>query len=39
MKPENKLRRVLIVGGTHGNEFTGAYLIKKFEQFSELIHR
>lgn len=39
MKPKNKLSRVLIVGGTHGNEFTGAYLIKKFEQFPELIHR
>ena len=39
MKPKNKLNRVLIVGGTHGNEFTGAYLIKKFEQFPEQIHR
>jgi aspartoacylase len=29
----SKIKRVVIVGGTHGNEFTGAYLIKKFEQF------
>lgn len=36
MKPIN---RVAIVGGTHGNEFTGIYLIKKFEQFPNLIHR
>ena len=28
----NKIDRVLIVGGTHGNELIGAYLIKKFEQ-------
>jgi succinylglutamate desuccinylase len=39
MKPENKLSRVLIVGGTHGNEFTGVHLIKKFEQFPQLILR
>ncbi|MBE9250137.1 aspartoacylase [Dolichospermum sp. LEGE 00240] len=39
MKPENKLSRVLIAGGTHGNEFTGVHLIKKFEQFPQLIHR
>ncbi len=39
MKPENKLSRVLIVGGTHGNEFTGVYLIKKFDQFPQLINR
>ncbi|MEW6494432.1 MAG: aspartoacylase [Cyanobacteriota bacterium] len=35
----NQISRVAIVGGTHGNEFTGAYLIKKFELFSELIQR
>ena len=34
-----KINRVAIVGGTHGNEFTGAYLIKKFEQFPHLIHQ
>ena len=36
MKP---IRQVAIVGGTHGNEFTGAYLIKKFEQFPDLVKR
>lgn len=35
----NRINRVAIVGGIHGNEFTGAYLIKKFEQFPELIGR
>lgn len=39
MENINKISRVAIVGGTHGNEFTGAYLIKKFEQFPELIKR
>lgn len=34
-----KINRVAIVGGTHGNEFTGAYLIKKFEKFPEIIKR
>ncbi|MBW4470501.1 MAG: aspartoacylase [Stenomitos rutilans HA7619-LM2] len=33
------IRRVAIVGGTHGNELTGVYLIKKFEQFPTLLHR
>ncbi|MBC7825362.1 MAG: succinylglutamate desuccinylase/aspartoacylase family protein, partial [Candidatus Parcubacteria bacterium] len=33
----NLIKRVAIVGGTHGNEFTGAYLIKKFEQYPELV--
>lgn len=27
------------MGRTHGNEFTGAYLIKKFDKFPELITR
>jgi aspartoacylase len=35
----NQIKRVAIVGGTHGNEFTGAYLIKKFEQFPDFIQR
>ncbi len=35
----NKINRVAIVGGTHGNEFTGAYLIQKFAQFPDLITR
>lgn len=33
------IRRVAIVGGTHGNELTGIYLVKKFEQFPDLIDR
>ncbi|MDF5734883.1 MULTISPECIES: aspartoacylase [unclassified Nostoc] len=35
----NQINRVAIVGGTHGNEFTGAYLIQKFAQFPDLIIR
>ncbi|MEH2375671.1 aspartoacylase [Nostoc sp.] len=35
----NQINRVAIVGGTHGNEFTGAYLIQKFAQFPHLIRR
>lgn len=35
----NQINRVAIVGGTHGNEFTGAYLIQKFAQFPGLITR
>jgi succinylglutamate desuccinylase len=34
-----KIKRVLIVGGTHGNELTGVYLIKKFGQYPALIQR
>lgn len=34
-----KINRVAIVGGTHGNEFTGAYLVKKYERFPNLIKR
>ncbi|MGB3692811.1 MAG: aspartoacylase [Spirulinaceae cyanobacterium] len=33
------INRVAVVGGTHGNEFTGVYLVKKFTHFPELIHR
>jgi aspartoacylase len=33
------IRRVAIVGGTHGNELTGVYLVKAFEQSPELIQR
>ena len=32
----NKINRVLVVGGTHGNEMTGAYLTRKFEQSPHL---
>ncbi|MEH1965888.1 aspartoacylase [Nostoc sp.] len=35
----NQINRVAIVGGTHGNEFTGAYLIQKFAKFPDLITR
>lgn len=35
----NQIKRVAIVGGTHGNELTGAYLVKKFEQSPSLIKR
>jgi aspartoacylase len=34
-----EIKRVAIVGGTHGNEFTGAYLIKKFESYPHPIER
>jgi succinylglutamate desuccinylase len=33
------IRRVLLVGGTHGNELLGVYLIKKFEQHPASIQR
>ena len=33
------LSKVAIVGGTHGNELTGAYLIQKFERDRNLIER
>ncbi len=33
------IKRVLLVGGTHGNELIGVYLIKKFEQDPELVRR
>ncbi|HEY9630111.1 MAG TPA: aspartoacylase [Coleofasciculaceae cyanobacterium] len=35
----NPIHKVAIVGGTHGNELTGAYLIKKFDQFPQLVQR
>jgi aspartoacylase len=35
----NQIKRVAIIGGTHGNELTGVYLIKKFERYPELINR
>ena len=28
----NHIKRVAIVGGTHGNELTGIYLVKKFDR-------
>jgi aspartoacylase len=39
MERMTRIGRVAIVGGIHGNELTGAYLVKKFEQFPELIQR
>ncbi|MBD2355883.1 aspartoacylase [Tolypothrix sp. FACHB-123] len=35
----SKIKRVAIVGGTHGNEVTGIYLVKKFERSPHLIQR
>ncbi|MUG93230.1 aspartoacylase [Scytonema sp. UIC 10036] len=35
----NQIERVAIVGGTHGNELTGAYLVKKFERYPHFIKR
>ncbi|HEY9644718.1 MAG TPA: aspartoacylase [Chroococcidiopsis sp.] len=35
----DKLHRVVIVGGTHGNEMTGIYLARKFAQHHDLIQR
>lgn len=39
MNSTTLINKLALIGGTHGNEFTGAYLIKKFEQFPELIKR
>ncbi|MGM3308129.1 aspartoacylase [Anabaena sp. WFMT] len=35
----NQIKRVAIVGGSHGNELTGAYLVKKFQKYPNLINR
>ena len=35
----NKINRVAIIGGTHGNELTGIYLVKKFDREPDLIAR
>ncbi|MEA5451169.1 aspartoacylase [Leptolyngbya sp. CCNP1308] len=34
-----KINRVLIAGGTHGNELTGVYAVKKFERSPDLVRR
>lgn len=39
MGNKQQIRRVAIVGGTHGNEFTGIYLIKKLERFPHQVQR
>ncbi|MBD2138034.1 aspartoacylase [Anabaena sp. FACHB-1237] len=33
------INKVAIVGGSHGNELTGIFLVKKFQQYPSLIHR
>lgn len=33
------IQRVLIVGGTHGNELTGAYIVKKLERYPDRVRR
>jgi succinylglutamate desuccinylase len=35
----NRMLKVAIVGGTHGNELTGIYVVKQFEQFPEKLAR
>lgn len=35
----SKIEQVAIVGGTHGNEFSGIYLLKKWQQQSQLLNR
>jgi aspartoacylase len=35
----SKIKRVLIAGGTHGNELNGVYAVRKYERCPELIHR
>ncbi|ACK72150.1 Aspartoacylase [Gloeothece citriformis PCC 7424] len=33
------IKRVMTVGGTHGNELTGVYLVKKFQKYPHIIQR
>ncbi len=33
------IERVAIVGGSHGNELTGVHLVKRFQQYPNLINR
>ena len=33
------IQRIAIIGGTHGNEWTGIYLVKKFQQNPNLVAR
>lgn len=39
MKERHSIAQVLIVGGTHGNEWTGAYLVQKWQQHPEFVRR
>ncbi len=34
-----KIKELAIVGGTHGNEFSGVYLYKKWQEHAELVKR
>jgi succinylglutamate desuccinylase len=34
-----KIKQVMIVGGTHGNELTGVVLVKKFLKYTQLVQR
>lgn len=36
---DSSIRRVAVVGGTHGNELTGIYLIEKFDRFPTLLEQ
>jgi aspartoacylase len=38
-KEIKKINKVAIIGGTHGNELIGVYLVKKFERSPSLIQR
>lgn len=33
------IKRIALIGGTHGGELTGVFLVKKFQQFPHLIER
>ncbi|WP_298915680.1 aspartoacylase [uncultured Nostoc sp.] len=35
----SQIERVAIVGGNHGNELTGIHLVKRFQQYPNLINR
>lgn len=35
----DQIKRVAIVGGTHGNELIGVYAIRKYERYPALVHR
>ncbi|WP_353932246.1 aspartoacylase [Okeanomitos corallinicola TIOX110] len=35
----NQINQVAIVGGSHGNELIGVYLVKKFQKYPDLIKR
>lgn len=35
----NKIKHVAVVGGTHGNEFSGIYLLKKWQKSPDLLAR